>query len=72
VIFKEGANLNIGGTFTATTSDYVNLGQDGVYFADLGMTSTLSSSPPSAFGFLDSNPGKISFEGTQMVRYGKT
>jgi filamentous hemagglutinin family protein len=72
VIFKEGANLNIGGTFTATTSNYVNLGQDGVYYADLNTTSTLTSSPPSAFGFLDSNPGKISFEGTQMVRFVNT
>ena len=29
LIFKEGANLNIGGTFSATTSKYVNLGQNG-------------------------------------------
>jgi filamentous hemagglutinin family protein len=69
IIFKEGANLNIGGAFTATTSNFVTLGQDGVYYADPGMQSVLTSSPPSAFGFLDSNPGEISFEGTQMVKY---
>jgi len=69
LIFKEGANLNIGGAFYATTSDYVRLGQDGVYYADLGMQSVLTSSPPAAFGFLDGNPGTISFEGTQLVKF---
>jgi len=69
ILFKEGAQINVDGSFYATTSDFVRLGQDGVFYADLGAENSLTSSPPSAFGFLDSNPGKISLEGTQLVKY---
>jgi len=68
VIFKEHAALMVDGSFYATTSDFINLGQDGVIFADPASASVLTSSPPSAFGFLDSNPGQISMEGPLLVK----
>ena len=69
LLFKEGAQINVDGSFYATTSDFVRLGQDGIFYADLGTQSNLTSSPPSAFGFLDGNPGQISLEGSQLVKY---
>ena len=67
MIFKEGASISVDGSFYATTSDSISLGANGVFFANLGAASVLTSSPPSAFGFLDSNPGHIALEGTQLV-----
>ena len=58
-IFGRTAALNVGGSFYATTADYVKLGTDGVLFADPAKASALTSAPPSAFGFLTSNPGAI-------------
>lgn len=69
ILFKENAQINVDGSFYATTSDFVRLGQDGIFYADLGAQSNLTSSPPSAFGFLNGNPGQISMEGTQLVKY---
>ena len=69
LLFKEGAQINVDGSFYATTSDFVRLGQDGIFYADLGSQSNLTSSPPSSFGFLNGNPGQISLEGTQLVKY---
>ena len=69
MIFKEGASISVDGSFYATTSDSISLGADGIFFANLGAASVLTSSPPSAFGFLDSNPGQIALEGTQLVTF---
>ena len=69
VIFKEHAALMVDGSFYATTGDYINLGQDGVIFADPASASVLTSSPPSAFGFLGNNtPAPISMEGTLLFK----
>ena len=72
IIFKEGASISVDGSFYATTSNSISLGTDGVFFADPATASTLTSSSPSAFGFLDSNPGQITLEGTQLVNSAPT
>ncbi len=63
IMFGPGAQLNVGGSFHATTADYIKLGTDGIFFANpdptLGRTDILTMSPPSAFGFLSSNPAAI-------------
>ena len=69
VLFKEGAQINVDGSFYATTSDFVRLGQDGVFYANPAAQSVLTSSPPSSFGFLDGNPGQIALEGSQLVKF---
>lgn len=67
IVFKEGASINVDGSFYATTSDYVKLGTDGIFYADTSATNILTSTPPSSFGFLDSNVGTITFQGAQLV-----
>ena len=67
VIFKEGAQITVNGSFYATTSNYIVDQKGDKFFAD-GARSELISSPPAAFGFLDSNPGQITLEGTQLLK----
>jgi len=60
ILFGPNAQLNVDGSFHATTADYIKLGNDGVFYAnDASGTNVLTASPPSAFGFLTSNPGSI-------------
>jgi filamentous hemagglutinin family protein len=58
-IFGPTARLNVGGSFHATTANSIKLGTDGVVYADPTRASALTSAPPSAFGFLTANPGRI-------------
>ena len=76
ILFGPNARLNVGGSFHATTADYTKLGSDGTFYADPAQASTLTMSPPSAFGFLSSNPftaaidvqtGTIDFESGQFT-----
>lgn len=66
IIFKEGASISVDGSFYATTSDYIRLGDDSIVYVDESV-SGMTSAPPAAFGFLDSNPGSITLEGTQLI-----
>jgi len=59
ILFGPTAQLNVDGSFHATTADYIKLGSDGVFYADAASGSTLTVSDPSAFGFLSANPGSI-------------
>ncbi|MDH5613113.1 MAG: filamentous hemagglutinin N-terminal domain-containing protein [Gammaproteobacteria bacterium] len=59
IIFGATAQLNVEGSFHATTADYINLGGNGIFYADVAQGSVLSTSSPSAFGFLNNNPGSI-------------
>ena len=59
ILFGRNAQLNIGGSFHASTGDYVKLRDDGIFYADPAKASVLTSAPPSAFGFLTSNPAAI-------------
>lgn len=59
IIFGATAQLNVEGSFHATTADYMSLGNDGVFYAAVAENSVLTISAPSAFGFLGSNPGSI-------------
>ena len=72
-LFGRTAQLNVGGSFHASTSDYVNLGADGIFYADPAKASVLTSAPPSAFGFLTSNPAAIDVQtGTWRVHHPAT
>jgi filamentous hemagglutinin family protein len=59
ILFGATAQLNVEGSFHATTADYMNLGNDGVFYAAIAENSVLTMSAPSAFGFLGNNPGSI-------------
>jgi filamentous hemagglutinin family protein len=59
ILFGKNAQLNIGGSFHASTGDYVKLGTEDIFYADSTKASALTSASPSAFGFLTSNLAAI-------------
>jgi len=63
VMFGPHASLDIDGSFHVTTADYLTLADDNTFYADPTQKSILTTSPPSAFGFLDDDCAPISFEG---------
>lgn len=68
IIFGPNATLNVGGMATFTTADYLRL-TDGVRFEAIpsAQDSLLSAAPVAAFGFLGSNPGAITVQGSQLM-----
>ena len=67
VIFGNGASVDVAGSFTATTADYIAFGRgNGIesrFWATTDGATTLVSYPPSKFGFLDSGAvGKIDLD----------
>jgi filamentous hemagglutinin family protein len=59
IVFGPTAQLNVSGSFHATTADYIKLGTDGIFFADPARPTVLTVAPPSAFGFLTAHPAPI-------------
>ncbi len=67
-LFGPKATLNVGGMVAFTTADYLKLG-DGVRFnaiPDAAADALLSTAPVVAYGFLGSNPGAITVQGSQL------
>jgi len=68
-LFGPNATINVGGMVAFTSADYLRLqgaGGDGIFYADAAANSILTSSPVAAFGFLGSNPGAITVQGSQL------
>ena len=68
-LFGPNATINIGGVITFTSADYMKL-SDGARFNAIPNTATdalLTASPVAAFGFLGSNPGAITVQGSQFT-----
>ena len=68
-LFGPNATLNVGGMVTFTSADYLRL-NDGAKFNAVPSTTAdalLSASPVAAFGFLGSNPGAITVQGSQLT-----
>ncbi len=68
-LFGPNATLNVGGMVAFTSADYLRLkgtGGDGIFYADPAQASILTSAPVAAFGFLGSNPGSITVQGSQL------
>jgi filamentous hemagglutinin family protein len=60
ILFGPTAQLNVDGSFHATTADYIKLGNTGdTFYADPAQASVLSVAEPSAFGFLTPQPAAI-------------
>ena len=67
-LFGPGATVNVGGMVNFTSADYLRL-SDGARFNAIPNTTAdalLSASPVAAFGFLGSNPGAITVQGSQL------
>jgi filamentous hemagglutinin family protein len=62
-ILGPTARLNVGGSFHVTTADYIRL-EDGSRFNAVpsGADALVTVAPPSAFGFLTSNPAAIAVQ----------
>ncbi len=73
VVFGPHAELDVKGSFTATTANKLDLKGHGVYQATRPAASKLTSAPPAAFGFLGKAPAAIKVNGSQLaVHAGKT
>src|SRR5262252_954631 len=68
-LFGPKATINVGGMVSFTSADYLRLA-DGVRFTAAQNAATdalLSAAPVAAFGFLGSNPGAITVQGSQFT-----
>ena len=68
IIFGPTATLNVGGSVHFTTADYIRLADQALFNAvsDATADALLSSSPVAAFGFLGTNTGAITVQGSQL------
>jgi filamentous hemagglutinin family protein len=67
-LFGPNATVNVGGMVSFTSADYLRLA-DGKLFNALpnpGTDALLSTAPVAAYGFLGSNPGVITVQGSQL------
>ena len=68
-LFGPNATLNVGGTAAFTSADYIRLADNMRFNAipNAGADALLSPAPVAAFGFLGSNPGAITVQGSQFT-----
>lgn len=67
IIFGPNTQLDVAGSFHASTASHIYLGDRGVFPSHLTEPSVLSSAPPSAFGFLSSQAGDIRLVGSHLT-----
>jgi filamentous hemagglutinin family protein len=68
-LFGPNATVNVGGMVSFTSADYLTLA-DGARFSAIPNASAdalLSAAPVAAFGFLGSNPGAITVQGSHLT-----
>ena len=70
-LFGPNAMVNVGGMVSFSSADYLRLqdidgGNAGIFHADPTKTSVLTTAPVAAYGFLGSNPGAITVQGSQL------
>jgi filamentous hemagglutinin family protein len=66
IMFGPNAQLDVQGSFHASTADFVSLGENGRFDAVEPDNSVLTVAPPSAFGFLGENPASIFVQGSSL------
>src|SRR5215813_8602429 len=67
--FGPTATISVGGMVTFTTADYLRLADGALFNAvpTAAADALLSAAPVAAFGFLGSNPGAITVQGSQLT-----
>ena len=63
VMFGPNSSLDIGGSFHVSTANYLKLGENETFYSDIFSTSELTSSSPTAFGFLTDQISSITIDG---------
>ena len=68
-LFGPNATVNVGGMVAFTSADYLKLADNARFNAipNTAADALLTASPVAAFGFLGSNPGAITVQGTQFT-----
>src|SRR5215471_13412296 len=68
-LFGPSATINVGGMVAFTTADYLRLADGALFNAvpHAAADALLSAAPVAAFGFLGSNPGAITVQGSQLT-----
>jgi filamentous hemagglutinin family protein len=67
VLFGPHAQVNVSGSFAVTSASYVKLADGGRFDAANPANDVLTAAPVSAFGFLGSTPGNISFQQSSLA-----
>jgi filamentous hemagglutinin family protein len=68
-LFGSNATVNVGGMVAFTSADYMRLGDGKLFNAapNPSADAVLSTAPVVAYGFLGSNPGAITVQGSQLT-----
>src|SRR4029079_804400 len=67
-LFGPNATVNVGGMVSFTSADYLRLTDNARFNAIRGPADALlTAAPVAAFGFLGSNPGAITVQGSQLT-----
>ena len=68
-LFGPNATINVGGSVAFTSADYIKLADGARFNAILNVAADalLTASPVAAFGFLGSNPGAITVQGSRFT-----
>jgi filamentous hemagglutinin family protein len=73
VMFGPNASLDVSGSFHVSTAHVLRFSDNATFSVNVADKSTLTVSPPVAFGFLDSHPAGIVIQGSRLsVQQGKT
>ncbi|MDR4481199.1 MAG: filamentous hemagglutinin N-terminal domain-containing protein [Nitrospira sp.] len=68
IVFGPNASLNVGGSVSFTTADYLRLADSARFTAIPGpQDASISSAPVAAFGFLGTNQAAITVQGSQLA-----
>jgi filamentous hemagglutinin family protein len=66
ILFGPTASINVGGSFTATTADYLKMTDGATFYANPSQPMVLSIAPVGAFGFLSGNPAATAIQGSTL------
>lgn len=66
IVFGPNATLNVRGSVTFTMANTIRLADAGIFHADTASASVLTSAPVEAFGFLGTNSGAITVQGSNL------
>jgi len=67
VLFNNNAQLDLSGSITMSTADFIKLGDGGRFDVLVPVNSVLNSAQPEAFGFVSTNPTGITMDNSEIV-----